>query len=69
MLVHVVPNGDLIEHELTDECPCGPASELRQTPDGDGWLIIHDSLDGREAREVVSGGRPLSWLVLTLAEG
>ena len=23
-LVHSVPEGDVLEHELTDDCPCGP---------------------------------------------
>jgi hypothetical protein len=51
-VLHVVPLGDLIEHDTAGECACIP--EPRRTPcaDGsDGWLIVHRSLDGREARE------------------
>ena len=51
--VHVHPAGDLIEHELTGECPCGPESRREELEDGqDGWLIIHHSLDGREEEEL-----------------
>ena len=47
---HVHPVGDLIDHEFTDECPCGPRQELVRLADGsDGWLVVHHSLDGREA--------------------
>jgi hypothetical protein len=50
--VHVRPLGDLIEHELTDECPCGPESRREVFEDGsDGWLIVHHSLDSREKEE------------------
>lgn len=49
---HVHPVGDLIDHELDEDCPCGPAQELVKQPDGsDGWLITHHSLDGRERTE------------------
>jgi hypothetical protein len=49
---HVVPIGDLITHELTDECLCGPETEPVEDDDGSiGWLIIHHSLDGRELQE------------------
>lgn len=49
--VHVVPVGDLCEHTY-DDCICGPRSELKSRADGsDGWVIIHNSLDGREAGE------------------
>lgn len=48
--VHVVPVNDLIEH-LDDNCPCGPDVEHVPTDTGDGWLIVHHSLDGRESHE------------------
>lgn len=33
-------------------CPCGPRTELVNEPGvPDGWLVVHHSLDGREARE------------------
>jgi hypothetical protein len=51
--VHVLPVGDLIEHEDEgDDCACGVAIEPVPADDGSfGWLIVHNSLDGREARE------------------
>lgn len=43
--VHVIPNADLIEHEKTGECVCGPeVTDL----DEDKKLFMHASLDGRE---------------------
>lgn len=53
--MHIVPVGDLIEHEWV-RCPCGPRTKsLRQT-DANGetrvqWFVIHHSLDGRELRD------------------
>lgn len=51
--VHVLPVGDLIEHNSEDEdCPCGPTTEPVMRDDGScGWLITHHSLDGREKAE------------------
>lgn len=50
--VHVHPLDDLIEHHLTDDCPCGPESRREVLEDGsDGWLIVHHSLDNREKEE------------------
>lgn len=49
---HVVPVGDLVEHELSDGCVCGPRAERVTRVDGsDGWLVVHHSLDGRELAE------------------
>lgn len=49
---HVVPVNDLIEHEIADECPCGPQQRPEKLEDGSvGWLVVHNSLDGRELRE------------------
>jgi len=46
---HVVPVGDLIAHELSDACVCGPAEELIEDDAGGyEWLLTHHSLDGRE---------------------
>lgn len=66
--VHTFPVDDLIDHvtEGTD-CPCGPTVEHVEGEDGDGWHIVHHSLDGREHGEpdhdraecpLCSGGRP-----------
>lgn len=51
--VHTFPVGDLIAHDTDGgDCPCGPATEPVPRPDGSiGWLVVHHSLDGREARE------------------
>lgn len=53
MTVHVFPNGDLIEHETSgDDCACGPTPDPVKRDDGSiGWVMVHHSLDGREARE------------------
>lgn len=52
MNLHVVPVGDLIEHELTDPCPCGPQDQSVIRDDGSmGWVTVHASLDGRELSE------------------
>lgn len=45
---HVIPVKDLIEHEdVGDECPCGPTVEFVEG----GKVVVHHSLDGREAHE------------------
>lgn len=50
--LHVHPVNDLIKHELADECPCGPQSRPVERDDGSiGWLMVHNSLDGREQDE------------------
>lgn len=50
--VHVVPHDDLVEHELVDDCACGPSQTPVKRGDGVvGWLVSHASLDGREAEE------------------
>lgn len=50
-VVHVLPINDLIEHEDEgDGCPCGPTVEaaFNEEDGSNGWLIVHNSLDGRE---------------------
>ena len=50
---HVLPIHDLIVHDETDDCPCGPDTQPVQREDGSvGWVIVHNSLDGREKLEV-----------------
>jgi hypothetical protein len=50
--VHVLPIGDLIEHEETSECPCGATPDPVKRDDGSiGWVMVHHSLDGRERFE------------------
>ena len=50
--VHAVPLDDVIVHDFSEDCPCGPRP--RRIPrDGrpDGWTFTHHSLDGREFNE------------------
>lgn len=52
--IHVAPLNDLVEHDSsTDEpvCVCGPTIERVEGTQGDGWLIVHHSLDGRESND------------------
>jgi len=49
--VHVVPTSDLVAHDTEGDCVCGPDTELVTSEDGDGWIVVHHSLDGREAIE------------------
>lgn len=52
MSQHIVPVHDLIEHETSDDCVCGPTSNPVVRADGSyGWVVVHHSLDGREQRE------------------
>lgn len=52
LTVHVVPMDDLIKHELSEDCICGPTGEIVPRPDGwFGRVITHHSLDGREKNE------------------
>lgn len=49
---HVLPIGDVVEHEESADCVCGPASELVDcAAGGTAWLVTHHSLDGREHLE------------------
>lgn len=53
-VVNVIPEtgSDQIQHQLDDDCICGPSIEPVQRDDGSiGWLFTHHSLDGREAGE------------------
>lgn len=48
-VAHVLPIGDLVPHDLTDDCICGPKVEITiHTHGPDGHLITHHALDGRE---------------------
>lgn len=54
-VLHVTPVDDLIEHDWSTEdadCVCGPTVEPVERDDGSfAWVIVHHSLDGREATE------------------
>ena len=48
-IAHAVPDGDLIEHDTINICPCGPLPHLVEREDGTKILIyVHPTLDGRE---------------------
>lgn len=51
--VHVEPIDDLIEHDTSGTpCVCGPQERPVKADDGSvGWVIVHNSLDGRERYE------------------
>lgn len=50
--VHVTPTADLVVHNSTSECCCGPTCEPVKREDGSvGYVYTHHSLDGREAHE------------------
>lgn len=49
---HVIPLNDLVEHDETEDCICGPLVEPVEREDGSvTWLVTHHSLDGREQYE------------------
>nr|WP_187279181.1 hypothetical protein [Streptomyces lavendulae] len=46
--LHVVPIGDLIDHDTIGGCACGPAEQLVKAADGStGWLAVHHTRDSR----------------------
>lgn len=50
--VHISPSDDLIAHENTDECICGPSFELRQFEPPPGYYEMskheQDRIDHRD---------------------
>jgi len=45
---HVIPIGDLVEHECGEDCVCGPRAEPVKQEDGSvGWMLVHNALDDR----------------------
>lgn len=50
--IHVMPVGDLIEHDDNEDCFCGPTTEPVAREDGSfGWMHTHHSIDNRETHE------------------
>lgn len=49
---HVIPMGDLRDHEPSCDCWCRPAADTECE-----WVFVHNALDGREKYE--SGELPL----------
>lgn len=51
--VHVVPVGDLMQHDTDAACACGPTIQAVKDEHGNiGWMYVHRSLDGREWTEI-----------------
>lgn len=49
MSLHVVPVGELAEHEMTDGCPCLPEQHLVERDDGSArWAVVHRAMSCRE---------------------
>lgn len=52
LVQHVMPVGDIVEHEPDELCICGPTGSERTLVLGRlKWLFVHHSLDGREQTE------------------
>jgi hypothetical protein len=50
--VHVMPRGDLLDHDESEDCVCMPSVEPVAQDDGSiDWVVVHHSLDGRELIE------------------
>lgn len=50
---HVMPDQDIVEHQTSEDCVCGPQTEILLAWDGStaGYIHVHSSLDGRELAE------------------
>lgn len=49
LILHIVPAGDLVEHEATSECICGPTTDIIIGENGETqWHVTHHALDGRD---------------------
>jgi hypothetical protein len=46
--IHTRPVNDLVAHDLSADCVCGPKAVLVDTDHGDEWMFVHHALDGRE---------------------
>lgn len=53
MIWHVLPINDIQEHEEDSTCKCNPTAEVLENGD---IMLVHNSFDGREAREQSSDG-------------
>lgn len=45
LFVSIVPKDDLVEHELTEDCICGP--DWSEDECDLGPMLLHHALDGR----------------------
>lgn len=55
--VDVLPIDDLVAHEESDDCVCGPKQALLDGAPWDVWMRTHRPLDGRELTEPDAPGR------------
>lgn len=52
--------GDLVEHELSEDCVCGPSVLPVKADDGSVvWVYGHHSVEGREFDEPDYRGQPM----------
>jgi len=49
-VIHVLPINDIDEHEETTTCKCEPTV----IKEGDEFIVVHNSFDGREGVEIVN---------------
>jgi hypothetical protein len=48
LTIDVLPKGDLIKHDESSDCVCGPTTHPVERGDGSiGWIREHHALDGR----------------------
>lgn len=48
-ILHIIPDNDLIDHEPTNRCICGPRTDITHGDNGEQqWIITHHALDNRE---------------------
>lgn len=46
--VQIVPEEDIVEHTIDEDCVCGPTAQPVERPDGSiGWMYGHWAIDGR----------------------
>lgn len=56
---HLMPVDDLVNHDHSEDCVCGPTFKLVQRPGlSDGHLYTHHALDDREAPELGGDAAP-----------
>ena len=60
--IHIVPDEDLMEYELSTACGCGPTIEIAEGRSGD--IVRHAAFDGREQLEEQGPSGLGGWLLL-----
>lgn len=50
--LHIIPDGDLVEHEENYKCVCHPKWKAGWCENhGVEWIFVHNALDGRKEEE------------------